>query len=801
MTRINPGKPLYEDYSREPQSADVERQLESLKLEPPKAREAPGDLMSQIRANRRAAKPAKGSDPLRVSTAGKALTLRVDPSSLAHLLPASLESRKNDAYEKTLTAAKSAQSFIREREYEELMDQHALQIFMVRGGKIIEETPEYHSFKRLAGPKWEKVQPFLAVLLKLVRRSKEKVVHINGSMLLELLAANKKPTYPNLLPCIVSEQQGGPNFYSSMRRRAAVKIQALVRMRLAMRLVRKMKVVLAKVRHIQNWWRSRKLRQRFLAEARGRAEELLARFHARQARFQQAWPETKSASRVEVHYSNISGSELKKLGVEKYRSRVSMQVGRVFRVAQEKVEVVYVSPCEVPDDIKRYYYKVLELAGVKLGHVRVHFVHIEGEEKFPQHFSTPAKILFSRETLRRIRAVSPPHQIVNGREAFLVPGLPDKEDVRLSDYLDLPIFAGNPASNALYSKLSFSKAVHSAHQLFQECGFPLPPFTNMVFKVSDVVPQLARLIVENSHIDRWVFKIDNEFEGRGIAYFDLGSSKRLYRLCKELKNPQSDEAYADVQRLLGSLLPAKFAFAKPSLYRDYYEYMDEFCRQGGVIEGSPTSISKDVHSPGVLFAIDPEGQVEIQSTFEKILSGPFAPCGFKYPLKCLPSLNVPPADLGARADRAAGRAAVQKRALRVLQLGPGGLPGPAVPGRVRRAVHALLGERAVLPLHGPPRGVQPVLGGHGQVRREPGQAHRGPAAPALPLDAHDPLQVLLPPHAPRVALLRRPVPRRRPLLDRRVAAGRPHGPHRHRRHPRAHLRPRAQGAQLHPQTS
>ena len=475
LTRINPGLPLYEDHSREPQSADVDRQLECLKLDAPKLREQPADLMAQIRANRRAPKQQPGrADPGRTSMAGRQQSQRVEPVSLQGLVPVSVDLRRQELQEKTLTAAKSAQTFVKEREYEELMDQHALQIFMVRHGKIVEESPEYHSFKRLAGPRWEKAQPYLAALLRLVRRSQEKLVRINGSLLLELIASHKKPTYPALLPCVVTGEPGGPSFFAKARSRAAVRLQALARRRLAVRLVRKMKVVLAKVRHLQGWWRAHRLRRAFLAGARGRAEALLGRFEARQARFQEAWAGVKAGGRVEVHYANISGSELKKLCVEKYRSRVALQVGRVFRVVQERAEVVFVTPSEVPEEIRRYYYKVLELAGVPLAALRLHFVHVQGRERLPEHFSVPTQILCSRETVRRIRAVRTAHQAVKGRPAFLVPGLPDKDDVRLSDHLDLPLFAGSPASHALYSKLAFAKAVPHAHAALPGVRLPAP---------------------------------------------------------------------------------------------------------------------------------------------------------------------------------------------------------------------------------------------------------------------------------------------------------------------------------------
>ena len=48
------------------------------------------------------------------------------------------------------------------------MDQHALQIFMVRKGNIVEETPEYQSFKRLADTRIEKVRPHLNLLLEVI---------------------------------------------------------------------------------------------------------------------------------------------------------------------------------------------------------------------------------------------------------------------------------------------------------------------------------------------------------------------------------------------------------------------------------------------------------------------------------------------------------------------------------------------------------------------------------------------------------------------------------------------------------
>ena len=406
---MNPGRPqFYEDYTREPESTDIEKRLENYKLEVPAgAKSGALDLMAEIRANRKVAGKERRQygAPMLKSVEGKKNSIRVE-ASLQSFAPLAFETKKSEIAQKTLIATKSAQAFIKEREYEDMMDQHALQIFMVRQGKIVEETPEYQSFKRLAGGKWVALQPFLLALSKLIKQSGAKLVYINGSALLEVLAKKARPAYPSLLACVTTEAGGsGPSFLASMRRRACIKLQSVVRMRLAMRLVRKMKVVLSRVKHIQHWWMSVKARREFLRNGKQRGDEVMKRFEERQEQFQLDWPQIKTTSRVEIHYANISGSELKKLGIERYKSRVSLQVGRVFRAMQDKVEVVLVTPGEVPEEIKMYYYKILEMADVRLGGVRVHFISVQGGDSFPEHFCTPSKILCSRSTLRAIKRV------------------------------------------------------------------------------------------------------------------------------------------------------------------------------------------------------------------------------------------------------------------------------------------------------------------------------------------------------------------------------------------------------------
>ena len=39
---------------------------------------------------------------------------------------------------------------------------------------------------------------------------------------------------------------------------------------------------------------------------------------------------------------------------------------------------------------------------------------------------------------------------------------------------------------------------------------------------------LAQLVTENLEVTRWLFKLDSEFDGRGIAYVDVAENLKCY---------------------------------------------------------------------------------------------------------------------------------------------------------------------------------------------------------------------------------------------------------------------------------
>jgi hypothetical protein len=62
------------------------------------------------------------------------------------------------------------------------------------------------------------------------------------------------------------------------------------------------------------------------------------------------------------------------------------------------------------------------------------------------------------------------------------------------------------------------------------------PFTMEMYDYGEFLNTFSVLIIKNPHIDIWVLKIDDEVNGRGIAYADLGASKTVRALLRKSKN-------------------------------------------------------------------------------------------------------------------------------------------------------------------------------------------------------------------------------------------------------------------------
>lgn len=87
-------------------------------------------------------------------------------------------------------------------------------------------------------------------------------------------------------------------------------------------------------------------------------------------------------------------------------------------------------------------------------------------------------------------------------------------------------------------------------------------------------------------------------------------------------------------------LPKKVKMAQPSLFRSWEFYIKRFCKVGGVIEAAPLCSPAHISMPSIAFFIEPDGNVKLVGSFDRIEATTFVNAGCFFPQTSLPSMNL-----------------------------------------------------------------------------------------------------------------------------------------------------------------
>ena len=80
--------------------------------------------------------------------------------------------------------------------------------------------------------------------------------------------------------------------------------------------------------------------------------------------------------------------------------------------------------------------------------------------------------------------------------------------------------------------------------------------------------------------------------------------------------------------------------AMPSLYPTYKEFMLNFCRKGGIIEGMPNCLQSSQRSSAIFFLIEPSGAMQLLGSYDKIAAKEFVNIAAIFPQTSLPGINL-----------------------------------------------------------------------------------------------------------------------------------------------------------------
>jgi hypothetical protein len=145
---------------------------------------------------------------------------------------------------------------------------------------------------------------------------------------------------------------------------AAVHIQKNYRRFKAYSAYAQLKYLMEKATVIQRRYRLYQLKKSTRARVRELLKESMGVWREMQSEFRAKWPEIKRAKRVEIHINSFSLSELQRLTIEKLKQKENSQIARIFSVKDPNVDVIYICPFTLTNDVYKYYLKILELVEI-----------------------------------------------------------------------------------------------------------------------------------------------------------------------------------------------------------------------------------------------------------------------------------------------------------------------------------------------------------------------------------------------------------------------------------------------------
>ena len=489
--------------------------------------------------------------------------------------------------------------------------------------KLISDA-NFELFKANNKNNWAKIENILGNLSILFEKLNINQAEIDSAKILELIKYYdediKLITNKDLLMCLTEKELKGKGLnledekllYIKVKELFIIKIQRSIRRMLAIKKYKYLKQLNIHSIIIQSYVRGYIQRIKIKKEKEKYKEEIHNKYLSILDEFKKNYDskKNKDIQKIEIHINSLTYESNINCTIDKYILKESLQLNRLIRLKDKNLKIIFILPFNLSEDIISYYYSTLTEAGIEDIKKRVEFIVPEGCEYFPEYFSLSKLLYLSPKTLSIIRIKC------KNKFAYIMPGIVGQIEENLSYLLDIPILMGN------FEKINcfFNKSGIKSFLEINEIPFPMSAWD--ISTGEEFYSSLAHLIALYPSIRIWIFKSNNDINGRTTSYIDTDKIDFIVQLKKEKKinkNMAVDLFQEKLYYQLKNIVNKHIVYCYPNFYNNWEEYLEYYLNNKGIIEACPTKYLDGIMGyPCIPMIIEPNGKIKLLPSFEKI---------------------------------------------------------------------------------------------------------------------------------------------------------------------------------------